>query len=74
MKKSFKTFDEWKAMGYHVIKGQKAAGRNAEGKATFSRAQVEANNWNPGDYDQDDMEADYDFGYAMGLVPGSKDD
>lgn len=35
-----KTFDEWKATGYQVKKGEKATGRNDEGKATFRRTQV----------------------------------
>lgn len=34
------TFDEWKARGFRVCKGHKATGRNEEGKATFTKAQV----------------------------------
>ena len=35
------TFDEWLIRGYRVKKGEKATGRNDEGRATFTRAQVE---------------------------------
>lgn len=50
------TFDEWKSRGYGVKKGQKATGRNAAGKATFTIDQVtetynEPNDW---EYDDDD--------------------
>jgi len=34
-------YDDWKAAGYHVRKGEKATGRNAQGKATFTRDQVD---------------------------------
>ena len=36
-----KTFDDWKLLGYCVSKGQKATGRDKNGKATFTRDQVE---------------------------------
>lgn len=35
-----RTWNEWKDRGYHVVKGQRATGRNAEGVATFTRDQV----------------------------------
>lgn len=35
------TFDEWKALGYQVRRGEKASGRNKQGKATFNRDQVD---------------------------------
>jgi hypothetical protein len=50
------TFDEWKAKGYHVIKGQKATGRNAKGKVTFTDKQVQKNYYpepDNHDYDED---------------------
>jgi hypothetical protein len=34
------TYDEWKAMGLYVKKGEKSTSRNAEGKALFKRSQV----------------------------------
>lgn len=36
-----KTYDEWRELGYQVQEGEKATGRNAAGKATFTRNQVE---------------------------------
>lgn len=74
-----KTFDEWKAKGYHVIKGQKASGRNAEGKATFNDRQVEkfvdrprgnlnypARRMSRGDYYENvDRQEDYDMFEAV---------
>jgi hypothetical protein len=35
------TFDEWKALGYRVRRGEKASGRNKQGKAAFTRDQVD---------------------------------
>lgn len=35
------TYDEWRALGYQVRRGEKASGRNAQGKTTFTRDQVE---------------------------------
>lgn len=35
------TYDEWRDLGYQVLKGEKASGRNASGKCTFTRDQVE---------------------------------
>ena len=37
-----KTFDEWKAAGFWIRKGEKSTGRNKEGKPTFTRDQVDA--------------------------------
>ncbi len=34
------TFDEWKAKGFHVEKGQKAGTFNKEGKGLFTEQQV----------------------------------
>lgn len=57
-----RTFDEWKAAGYHVIKGQKSTGRNAAGKATFNEKQVELQWKNRPDYGEgSDYEEDYDI-------------
>jgi len=36
-----RTYDDWKLLGYHVIKGERATGRNSSGVATFTREQVE---------------------------------
>ncbi len=36
------TFDEWKAAGFRVRKGEKATGRNHQGQATFTRDQVKS--------------------------------
>ncbi len=36
-----KTFDEWKAAGFRVRKGEQATGRNPQGRATFTRDQVD---------------------------------
>lgn len=35
-----KTWDEWESEGFHIIKGQKAAGYNKANKALFSDRQV----------------------------------
>lgn len=43
-----KTYKEWRAAGKHVIKGQKATGRNEAGEATFTKSQV-AEDYNPRD-------------------------
>lgn len=37
----YKTFDNWKASGYYIIKGSKSEKRNKEGKCLFSEKQVE---------------------------------
>lgn len=62
-----KTYDEWMASGFHVVKGQKASGRDDNGKATFSHFQVEANEYNPpkrnqdyGQYDRNDEGYEYE--------------
>lgn len=47
LKATPKTFKEWKAEGYHVMKGQKSTGRNTQGEATFSQKQVERNSPTP---------------------------
>ena len=36
-----KTFDEWKAGGFRVRKGEKATGRNKQGVPTVTREQVD---------------------------------
>lgn len=38
-----RTWHEWKAEGFHVIKGQKAHSFNDDGVATFTDSQVEKN-------------------------------
>lgn len=48
-----RTFNEWKAKGFHVKRGQKATGRNAAGVATFTKAQVERNI--EYDYEEEDI-------------------
>lgn len=40
-KEYFKTYDEWKELGYHVIRGEKSVGRNDENIAVFHEDQVE---------------------------------
>lgn len=35
-----KTWDEWKALDLHVVKGEKSCGRNAQGVPVFHRSQV----------------------------------
>lgn len=35
------TFDEWKALGFSVNKGQKSCARNRDGKAVFAANQVQ---------------------------------
>lgn len=34
------TFEEWERDGYKVMRGEKATGRNADGKPTFNSRQV----------------------------------
>lgn len=48
------TFKEWKAKGYHVVKGEKATGRSSDGVATFNEEQVYPN----GPYGDQDYDAD----------------
>jgi len=36
-----RTFDEWKASGYRVLKGEKSTGRDKLGRPTFTRDQVD---------------------------------
>jgi hypothetical protein len=55
---SAKTWDEWKALGYHVVKGQKATSWTIDGKARFDREQVEFTEYN----DEEGREADDFFG------------
>lgn len=40
-----KTYEEWQKVGYHVVRGEKATGRNESGKATFNDLQVEVNEY-----------------------------
>lgn len=35
------TYEGWKEIGYHVIKGEKATGKTTNGVPTFTRDQVE---------------------------------
>lgn len=35
------TYDDWRDLGYQVRKGEKASSRNPQGKALFTRDQVE---------------------------------
>lgn len=58
------TFDEWKAKGYHVIKGQKATGRNSKGVATFMSSQVKEN-YGEQEQWEEETEAETDF-YMIG--------
>lgn len=70
------TYDEWKAKGFQVQKGQKATGRNTAGKCTFSGDQVQLRksrfNYNPNeedDFDQDDYDLWYDmYGHTRDWV------
>lgn len=57
-----KTYDEWQAEGFQVRKGQKATGRNKEGKATFLPSQVD---YIPDEeFDEDDHQQFMDeYGY-----------
>jgi hypothetical protein len=52
-----RTFDEWKAHGYHVVKGQKAVGKNAHGVAVFDHTQVEGGWSDERDYEGSEEEA-----------------
>ena len=38
------TCEGWLDCGYHVIRGQKATGKNAKGESTFTREQVTEDN------------------------------
>jgi len=42
------TYDEWKELGFHVVKGEKSTERNEKGQAVFRPDQV--------DEDEDDSE------------------
>lgn len=55
-----RTYNEWLALGLQVRKGEKATGRSADGKATFTKEQTKSKTEpysDPGDYDQE--EADF---------------
>lgn len=41
MSENLKTYDEWKECGFHVLRGERACGRNEHGVALFSELQVE---------------------------------
>lgn len=58
------TFNEWKALGYHVSKGQKSMLRNAAGQAIFTKSQVDKTQrgysaHNDYDYDHDYLDDHY---------------
>lgn len=52
------TYDEWQSLGFQVVKGMKATGRNAAGKATFKESQTTLIEEDE-DYEMDDHMADY---------------
>ena len=56
--KGCKTFEQWKARGFHVIKGEKAIGY-LQGKAVFSIDQVELD---LEDYEDEDYGPEWVFG------------
>lgn len=35
------TYEEWKEIGYQVLKGERATGKNKDGRPTFVRDQVD---------------------------------
>ena len=39
-----KSYSDWRAIGYQVIRGEKASGRDRSGQPTFTRDQVEEAN------------------------------
>ena len=48
----FHTYDEWKALGFHVLKGQKSGYRGTDGKARFGPSQVATYSYDDdGDYE-----------------------
>lgn len=64
-----KTFDEWKAAGYSVRKGEKSVGRSASGHPLFTSAQVRSNPYRSRyrpvqDGDLDNTQEDYDRFYS----------
>lgn len=36
-----KTYEDWKLLGYHVIKGEKSSKKDSSGIPLFERSQVE---------------------------------
>ena len=55
-----KTYEEWKLLGYHVMKGEKATGRNKQDEATFAREQVDdADAWTDAVPDQHLSDIDF---------------
>lgn len=67
------TWEEWKEMGYHVIKGEKSTKRY-NGVAVFSEHQVELDSKvvpsytylddDDGEYDEEDVGFMYDMGFG----------
>lgn len=65
------TWDEWKELGYHVIKGEKSTKRY-NGAAVFSEHQVEKtvikspiiHLYDDGEYDIEDVGFMYDMGFG----------
>lgn len=55
-----KTFDEWKELGYHVIKGGQSQSRNKNDEAVFTREQVEESDYR--DYDDEVLSHEDLFG------------
>lgn len=71
-----KTYDEWKQSGYHVRKGQKACGYNADGDAIFHTSQVsETTHYGYSSNNDPNNERGHEFDELMGFdaytSPGS---
>lgn len=68
-----KTFDEWKALGYQVVKGQKATSWTKDGKAKFDSKQVKVREDRfIYDYHEEDLWAHPDYYDAVENI-GDKD-
>lgn len=61
----FHTYDEWHKLGYVIIKGSKAVGRDKNNTALFSESQVKRKLMRNCDYSDD---LDYDDGHWFGLT------
>lgn len=53
------TYEEWQKLGFQVVEGMKATGRNAAGKATFKESQTTILGEDDDDYGMDDHMSDY---------------
>ena len=60
---TYKTFAEWKALGYYVVYGEKSHEKNEQGQCVFSESQVakKEESVERGAFDGDDIPSQSDL-------------